>query len=304
MLVFILFITFFFSSGFSFLNPIELSNENKKIIIYITDLNLYPTPLTKPIIKNLSEKKNGLLIYESQTIFQEIIRFINQKYNYNLVIFGGNNIADVSVAEKENLWNLFLDMVSEIKSDYFTAYGKNDLKNKNNKYRWQYLIDDVLLIGLDDSLFFDSNELAISAELNWLKNLLLKNKNKNTIIFSHKFITNSKFLNVIKENPQIKILFSGNELLNKINREEGLLFVSSASPTAFPCNFKVIEISNEKIEIKTINVPLKGIIKKAEESLITSDIAKELFPANLKQIKPYVTGAYEDLNCVIDLKNR
>ena len=63
-------------------------SKDKITVIYISDLNLFHTPFQNQIEKSALEKKFGILVYESQAVFQELIRDINQKLNPDIVIFG------------------------------------------------------------------------------------------------------------------------------------------------------------------------------------------------------------------------
>lgn len=297
--------------------------------VYITDLNLYPTPLIK---QNVLEEKDGLLIYESQTIFHEIVGYINQKFDFdfNFVVFGGNNITNYDEGQKkENIWQLFLDIANQIESKVFFVFGENEAKAKNTDELthilnssgiktftpwWAYKVKNYLFIGLYTPVLFNDKKLSIE-QLNWLKKVLLKNKKNTTIIFMHESVFNpsgkafqgnsvKEFLNIVKDNPQIKLVFSGNSLLNRVYDLNKARFIISSSPIRFPCLFKLVEISNSRIKVQSFKVPLKGVVKKAEEYLVSSQVAKELFPSSSKSIVKYVLGGASDSNFEIDLRDR
>ncbi len=324
-----LIITLFILTGsiltcFAFFAQDNLSNGLK--FIYISDLNLYPTPSITQSRKHDSEKSRGLLIYESQAIFQEIIRYINQKIDCDAVIFGGNNIYSPlkKITQKENVWQLFLDMASEIKSTVLIVLGDNELKTCNidelihgiSLYNpsaktswWTYELKDCLFIGLDSSSLFN-NKKESEVQLNWLSEVLLKNKQKNTLIFLHKSLIDpegnlidnqnaKKIFDIIKAHNQVKFIGSGNELINRAKLVDSIIYVISPSPSAFPCSFKYVEINNSKIKIRTIKLPLKGIIKKAEQYLVESDYAIKLFPSSPKLVKQYVSGDSTDTDLEI-----
>lgn len=319
----------FFLIVFSFVLSSYAGNSIK--FLYISNLNLLPTPLSTKIEKSNIEKKYGLLIYESQSVFQELIRYINQKLDFDFIVFGGNNIFFSKNEESivtEDIWQLFLDMASEIKSQILIAFGENEIKTKNtlqllhalNLYGvkadntwWSYDFKDYLFVSLN-SFYFLSNHLISKEELNWFRNLILKNKNKFTVVFLDETLVNSnfepiknnyinEFYEIVNKSPQIKLIVSSSKYLNRIKLVNKKIHVINSSLISFPCSFKLIEISPKKIKIKSYPVPLKGIVKKAEESLFDSDIAKEFYPNSPKAVKRHVLGLPDDTNFEVDLSN-
>jgi hypothetical protein len=157
--------------------PLALSlvsnNSNKVSIVYISDLNLYHTPAQNQSEKHILEKQFGILVYESQAVLQEIIRYINQKLNPDVVIFGGNNIA--LGKKNENLWQLFLGIISELKGDVFINLGINEIEIYNtdelihslnifghriNNLWYSQKIKNYLFIGLDSVSLFNNSRRA------------------------------------------------------------------------------------------------------------------------------------------------
>lgn len=326
----------FYLIYFSLLKVDSLDTEkflrNKSLsFIYISDLNLYPTPIVRQNVKHPLEKQYGLQIYESQAIFQEIIRYINHKFDFDLVVFGGNNISESSEST-ENTWQLFLDMASEIKTNFLLVIGLNEKKSvrnldlihslkkngvKTHDLWWSYKEKDFLLIGLDSSLLFNHNKHSTD-QISFLKDVLLENKNNLTIIFLHKSIltpqgniikneTIEKFVEIIKANSQVKLVISGNEYLNRSKLIGTTTYLVSSSPIGYPCTFKHLEISSHSLKVKPQVIPLKGIVKKAEKSFIESELAYTLFGTNQKAIKNYVSRNMVDSDLEVflpALKNR
>ena len=294
------------------------NNSDTIKIIYLPDLNLYPTPLVRPKEKDILEKSFGFLIYESQAIFQDIIRFINQKINFDILVFGGNNIKD------RTSLHLLLDMASEIKGGVLFLVDKNEMQLsasnellKENKLLgadfqsgnawWSYKIKNYLLIGLN----YDPQR---KKQIEWLKEILLKNKNYATVLFLHDPLIDSnknfiktkaanEIISLVNINPQVKLVISSGGYLNRIKPSNNAVFLLSSSPIVYPCAVKLIELSESKIKIKMLNISLKGIIKKSGESLIGSKLALNLFPESQKSIKSYVLGSRSDLNFEIDFKD-
>ncbi|MBI3589946.1 MAG: hypothetical protein HY094_01040 [Candidatus Melainabacteria bacterium] len=305
-------------------------------LVYISDLNLFPTPSVSQREKHIAEKQYGLLLFESQAIFQEIIRYINQKFDSDFVVFGGNNISGFSGSlingASENVWHLFLDMVSEIKSDVLLVPGKNEkqTQKKDELTRvlssfgpsveqtwWSYKIKKYLLLSLDSDLMFENNHASVN-QLKWLKKILEENKKTLTLIFMHRALIDPEgeiiksdsvenYFKILKEYPQVVLTVSGDKYLNRIKLINKSIYLISPSPIAFPCSFKFIELTPTSLKISTLRIPLGGIVKKAEKYLIESDTARSLFPESPLLIKKYVLGDSSDSNFQIsysDLRNR
>ena len=132
--IIIVLITSFFLT-FSYANSVEEDNNNLTLV-YISDLNLAPTPFVDQREKHALEALDGLLVYESQVIFQDIVKYLNQKLEPDLVVFGGNNVL-TGLNNKnqqgvdEGIWNLFLDMASEIKAVFLIVLGQNEIKSQS-----------------------------------------------------------------------------------------------------------------------------------------------------------------------------
>ena len=307
---------------------------------YIPDLNLYPTPGASFKEKNLVEMKRGILLYENQSVFQDIIRQINLQIKPDIVIFGGNNIFKPRDAKSflagSDYLQLFLDMASEIKSEILLIFGineimsreKEDLLNilnsfgvKANDYWWSYKFKNYNFIGLDSELFFLKSHLA-NKQLEWFSKNLSGNQDSKTIVLLHKPLiypdgrmipgeSIKRFFDIVAKNPQVILLLSGGSYLNRVKLLQNVVYVLSPSPVVFPCGFKEIEINKGIIRIKTVNIPLKGVIKKAESSLKDSEFARSMYPDSPKKVLEYVTGTGFDINASIkisdlkpDLRNR
>ena len=304
---------------------------NRVNIAYISDLNLYHTPSQTQGVKHVLEKKIGVQVYESQAIFQEIIKYINQKLTPDVVIFGGNNITD---AEKtENLWQLFLDMISELKSDVFVNLGVNELKIYNidelihslsifgykTKSSWHsQKIKNYLFIGLDSVSLFNNPRLS-KEQLKWFASTLSQNKDMVTVVTLYHSLLDSegnvlnnslakKIIEIISVNPQIKLVMFGGEYFNRVHLLKSCIFVNSPSPVVYPCSFKFIELLPDRIQIKTVHIPLKGIINKALKSAQEAEYFKSKTSSN--DVKSYLLGKKQDLRFDYvflkpsDLKNR
>ena len=291
-------------------------SKDKITVIYISDLNLFHTPFQNQVEKSVLEKKFGILVYESQAVFQEVIKRINETLNPDLVIFGGNNIA--LGRKNENLWMLFLDMVNELKSEVFINLGINELKiyntdelvrslslfgRRTNNLWYSQKIKKYLIVCLDSVSIFNNPKLS-GEQLKWFASVLSQNKNTITIVALYHSLLDSegniisnpvakKIIKMIDANPQIKLVLFGGEYFNRIHLRKGCLFVNAPSPVVYPCAFKMIELLPGRIKINTINISLKGIVKKALKSAQEAESFKEKVSRN--NVKSYLSGKNQDL---------
>jgi uncharacterized pyridoxamine 5'-phosphate oxidase family protein len=303
--------------NYSFVSP----HPHTIKFVYIPDLNLYPTPASNIRTKSKLEKEKGLLFHESQAVFQDLISYVNLKINPDFVVFGGNNVADFSSSVSDDLLQLLLDMASQIKASFFIVSGGNEMKSKsaNDLVRvikstgvnssetwWMYAVpeNNLIFVGLNSSLFFVSASESVK-QLNWLSKLLAENKNKNVVLFMHdsivqtdgKIISNKyalKLYKLIKQNPNIRLVASGNTSANRLKLSGKTVFALTSSILAYPCTFRIFEISDKSLSVRTVKIPLKGIIKKAEKYLIESDFAKSIPQSSEKSIKTYAEGKKVD----------
>lgn len=290
-------------------------NDNAIKVVYITDLNLFHTPSQTQINKSNLENQFGILLYESQAVFQELVKNINQKISPDIVIFGGNNIALEQT--DNNLWQLFLDIVSEIKSDVFVNLGANELKTFNSdelvtslssfdgdrKVTWHSKkIKNFLFIGLD-SVSLMNNAKMSSKQINWLTNILAKNKKTLTVITLYdpllkedgSIINNKivkKITSIIAKNPQIKLVVFGGTYRNRSKIINNCLYLAASSPVVYPCSFKSIELIPGKIKVRTLTIPLKGVVKKALKSAEDAECFKSKVGSGA--IKSYLSGNRSD----------
>lgn len=280
---------------------------------YISDLYFYPTPLNASGM-SLLEKKDGILINETQTITHELVNYINKNYTLDFVAFGGNNISPFNRDCLGSCYLLFVDVVKELKCKIVLLFGEADIQNnstlellrasellgyKTNYTWWAKELNGYLFIALDSSAFKYSTNL-FNEQLKWLENLLESHKENKIIVFVNNSLINhdlslkddkhsSELQKIINRYSNIKLIVSGNELITRIFKNStNQVFLISPSPSAYPCSFPVVELYSDRIVIKIVKLPLKGFIKKAEQSLIYSERAVNRFHSNPKDILNHV----------------
>lgn len=319
------FIPFFISFFFLFSMCSFAAEGDKTRFVYLSDLNLLPTPDSNIRTKSIPEKAKGLLVHESQAVLQDLISYINLKINPDFVFFGGNNVADYTLISKNNNSDdplqLFLDMASQLKPLFFIVIGDNEYKQYNSsdlvraikscsvdssETWWSYKVLDknLIFVGLNSSIL-RSNDTEAIKQHKWLAKLLATNKNKVVVLFMHdslvdingKVSTNKnslKLYRLIKQSLNVKLVVSGNCSASRLKLAGHTLFVLSTSPISYPGTFRSFEISDHYVTVSSVKIPLKGIIKKSEKYLIESDWAKTLPGFSPKAIKTYVEGSRVD----------
>ena len=274
---------------------VRANSKDSVDLVYITDLNLYPTPSTNELSLHDLEKQSGILVYESQTILQEIVNKLNKEIKPDVVIFQGNNVAPSN--NQKYLWQLFLDIIDEINAEVLIALGTNEIQSYDLDYLiksfptikastnpwYSYKLKNYLFVQLD-AVSLLNNPLLAKKQILWLEKLLKEHSQNLTIISIHHALLDeksqlvaAKYLNklyqLIKDNPQVKLVLGGGNYLNRSKIVDNALYVTSSSLAMYPCVFKRFTISQKKIKIKTLFLSMKGIVNKAKESILASKLA-------------------------------
>lgn len=295
-----------------------LVDSNAIRLFFISDINLAPTPISNNVVRK-EELESGLLVNESNIVLQEIVEYLNKEDRIDLVVLGGNSIS-VGNKNQDSIFDYFVDVIGELKHPHLQIYGENeratinthDLIIQNSDHSedklniwWSKNIGEVLLVGLDGVVFNTSHELS-KQQLLWLSKILDQNKNRDTFIFIHyPFIEKPPHQNdfyirelykMLKANAQVKLLLSSGDYVSRnIDHVDFVQFINP-SPVAYPCRFTELQITPNSFRVISHNIPLKGVLKKAELALYTSKRAKKFPVKSYKQIKKYVEGTRNDAN--------
>jgi len=260
---------------------------------------------------------------ESLVIFQDVIKSLGNRKDIDFIIWGGN-LTENNDRQLSDLPS-FLDASSELNHPYYVILGNNESK-LTAAYTKQYFCAEfrrngfldtektywsaepsgnVLLIGLDTTIDNKDNGDLPKEELLWLDDLLKSNPNKFTIISMHHpaFIENpppnpafknahlidnaQEFMTLINNYPQVKLIVSGDDLNYSVSKLNNKIYMNLPSINTYPCEYKVISVSPEKISIENNNIAFKQIIKKAKKSFLTSAFAAQYGFTKNKDILNY-----------------
>lgn len=145
------------SQEYKFSRNQPLKSKAKELnMVFVSDVYLYPIPVSQEKYPDPPKSKVGILYKESQVLFQEMIKDIlkrDKKKNFDLVLFGGSQVAD-------NLhWDLFLDVAYDLVKlglDYRFMIGEGELRGPKRvkdiakeKFFYQEL-NGVHIIALND----------------------------------------------------------------------------------------------------------------------------------------------------------
>lgn len=294
-------ITFCLLSILTFCTLKSYSTEDFKSVsfAFIPDLHI-----------SFNDNHSQILHSESLVIFQDVLNGLKTRTDIDFVIFGG----DLTENNDKKLTDLaiFIDTMVNFDKDYYVIPGNNDvdlesnlskkdfmhwfLKKESSPTFWTKNINEkIVLIGLDTSIKGKKYGKLGEDQLYWLKNVLVRNQNKFVIIAMHHpaiiqnefkndlFIKDKKeFLDIIKQNPQVKLVLSGHNFINSTTKIGSTLFMSVPSVVVYPNYYKIFKIENDCIKVESKKISYKQLIKKAKKQLLKSDYAKNL---KLKRIK-------------------
>ena len=269
---------------------------------------------------SFNQQDSWILYNESLVLLQDTLKTLNKEPDLNLVIFGGNLIENKD--HQLNDLAIFSDAVTDLntpyyvipgdrdvdvtgsltKQDFCSEFRRNGFAEKDKTYWMEEPQENLLLIGLDTTIQNKSEGIIPPDELLWLDNILNTNKNKFTIILMHHpafpacnqdlknpwntfTLQNSNdFLDIIKKYPQVKVVLSAHHHLNWTKNINNILFIQAPSIVAYPNQFKILTVYPDRVEVKNKSISYKQLVKKAKQSLINADYAREYNPKNPKDI--------------------
>lgn len=284
-------------------------------IFGIKDANASLTPIKPFSFGFLSDihltndlQDTHILYHESQLFLQEAVKRLNA-LDLDFVIFGGDQVE--TPGKNDNNWNLFIDIVQNLKCDWNFVLGDRDIggnkivdkmrtfgvdwKGKGietNTPYWSYdLAHNVHIVGLDTSKNKSKAGYISPKQLAWLKDDLQKNYSKFTMVVSHHPIlapapfdgtapwSNYTILDsgdvreALASSPYVKLCLSGHVGVNKLTKERSIYYSSSSFLTSYPCTFKVFRVDSDKILMETYQIGFKSLVNKSKEALIESNLA-------------------------------
>ena len=157
---------------------------------------------------------------------QKTIKEANSFKDIDFVVFGGNNISKTKI---DNL-NTFLYLLKKVNKKAYVLLGSSDVLSSSGINKEYYLKrvrralwfkhsakpnyvfkkKDIVFVAMDGSkeFFQSTNGYYTKTEINWLKKILEKNKDKKVVILQHFPLleTNSQWLQTVKTEEYYELL--------------------------------------------------------------------------------------------------
>lgn len=275
-----------------------------------------------------------VLTQESQLILQETIKELNRS-ELAFVVFGGDQVE--SLGENESNWQLFTEVAQYLTVPWTFILGEHDLSGAGFVDRRHVFGPDwrqkgietetgywsmspapgVHLIGLDSTMSGSNKGDISSSQLEWLKNDLITNKGKFTLICTHHpllapppFDSGQPWDDYVTTNgadvrellslyPDVQLVISGHIPVNKVQKEGSIWHVSTAGLAIFPCIYRIFTIEPQGITIETKQINFAGFIKKAEKAFVSSMFCHRYNPKNPDAFLSIAEGSKLDQNAFL-----
>ena len=276
---------------------------------------------------------NYMLLQESQLFLQDAIKQINF-LKPDFVIFGGDQVQ--GLGDNDANWQLFLDVVQSLDCPWYFVLGESDISGNNavNKMRtfgrdWRGRgldntnsywscdpMDGVHLIGLDTSQANSVTGYTEPGQIEWLQTQIDQNAYPITLVVSHHPLLQpgnnykgADYLlpqaqvvrNILEKSAGNVISISGHTHVNKIQTQQNIHYISSASLDIYPCAFKFVKVRPDQIEIDTYHVNFPALIKKAKDNLLSSFLASSLSKGKSADFVKLALGEHNDQNAKLSL---
>lgn len=289
-------------------------NKNEDIVRFVQVSDAHFT-LTG---KNYANRK----LKYAPNILNKAIQDINKIKGLNFVIFSGDLVNNHNQSQLDS----FLKVIRKLNYPWYAALGNHDIDfngkltktvfmgmlNKanpnipNNPYYIFYPKEGWAFIALDgvkDTI--SANGEFDRKQLIWLDETLKQNKEKKVVIFqhypviepyksiTHKVLNAEEYLDIIKSNPNVIAVLAGHYHGTKVEKKDGVIFVTTPSLIEFPYAYRYYSI--EDIDNKIIfHSEVRGVNFKA---------LQYRFAQNCQE-RPLNCGTKSDRNSTIVIPKR
>lgn len=232
---------------------------------------------------------------QSVELLEKAINSVNSIPNINFIAFSGDNIDEPSDCDLET----FCEITRKLNKAYYIGIGNHDVfgmgfhkglyfdtvrkynKNQKNKNGYYYFTPnkDFVVIFMDGVIQAvpTSHGCYTEEDLDWLDQVLTKNKNKKAIIIQHFPLVEPKenkshrlrriedYFDVINKHNNVIMVASGHYHTDKVTLKDGIYHISTPAFVETPYSYRIIEINynkkelfadTPKFEIKTELIPL------------------------------------------------
>jgi 3',5'-cyclic AMP phosphodiesterase CpdA len=277
-----------------------------------------------------------MMLRESQLFLQDIVRQLNDE-KLDFVIFLGDQVE--ALGRNQANWQLFQDIAQGLNAPWSFVLGEHDLADElpvdkmkvygpdwrsrgieTDKPYWsQTPLPGVHLIGLDTGRANSPTGDMGSRQLEWLKGDLAANRRKFTIVFSHhpllppppydggppwdEYILppGPAVREVLGSSPYVKLAISGHVLASKVQREKDIWYVACPSAAAYPCAYRLFQVTPDAITMTSRQVSFPALVKKAKKLLIASSLAYKFDSAKPEAFVDLLAGTRLDSDALLPL---
>ncbi len=247
-------------------------------VLQLTDFHIFSDPKTKffgvPTIKTLKDI---------------LVKVVDLNITFDHIIITGDLTSDEELISYQTVKELLGDMISKCK----IIPGNHDdrklirkvfpecVENKNGPINFSISTNSWQLIGLDTHVFGKLYGTISDETLLWLKSMLNKYKNKNTILFQHHppipvktkwtdllgLKNPDPFIETLKQNPQIRLISCGHVHQEFQGHLENItIFTTPATSVQFqkgtdflkcdpiPPGFRIFSFDNDNWKSKIIRL--------------------------------------------------
>ena len=276
------------------------------------------------------------LLQESQLFLQDVVKQLNQ-LKLDFVIFAGDNVE--GPGKDDVFWNLFIDVLQTLNAPWYFVLGETDVSGRtsvdkmvefgpdlkgrgltNGKPYWSAdPVPGVHLIGLDTSKPNTTTGDLSNEQLNWLKTDLQANRGKFTFVVSHHpllapppfdggppwddymVLQGASAREILGGSHDVRLCISGHVPINKVQREGNIWYVSAATLSIYPCQFKIFSVSPEAVQLETLQISYDALVKKAKKIMETSRLAFQYSSTKPASFLRIAEGEELDRNAVLPL---
>lgn len=249
-----------------------------------------------------------LLLQQSQLFLQDCVKQLNDE-KLDFVIFGGDQVETPGTDDTN--WQLFVDVAQILSCPWSFVLGEKDVSGippvdkmklygpdwrakgiQADKPYWsQSPLPGVHIVGLDTSRAESTTGDISNEQLDWLKKDLASNSGKFTIVFSHHPLLapppfdagppwddytvpqGASAREILGASKDVHLAISGHLHVNKVQQEQAIWYVSSASLDVYPCVYKIFRVSPQGMQIETWQISFPALVKKARQMLDSSAMA-------------------------------
>jgi len=228
----------------------------------------------------------------SFSIFEKTIEFINENINADFLIHTGDITENGALTDLETVKGI----LKKLKFPYYTVMGDHDgIKSQNYLTTFQkrsYSFDCKNWHFVILSIFPDEQELK------WFENDVSENCSKPIIFATHRLVVSDKFTvflarvfyqnshlfmpeaervkNILKNFSNIKIVLSGHCHSNFHWEKDNIHFISTSALVEPPHQFRLFEIYNDKIIMKTFIAETRKKVFEKQWRIFQEEIIRDI----------------------------